>query len=144
MAGLTDAVEQDVLNGLFQDPQWAGYPSLWLALSSTTPTDAGGNFTEPSGGGYARVETAAADWDPATGTAPATKSNSGTLSFPQATADWVAGADLTHAGLFDAATVGNLVAFGALDTAKPVLDTDTASFAAGELTMQLGDPADSF
>jgi hypothetical protein len=41
-------------------------------------------------------------------------------------------------------TVGNLVAFGALTTAKPVLNGDTASFAAGTLILKLGDPADTY
>lgn len=144
MPGFTDAVEQDILNGLLQDPSWAGYATLYVALSSTTPTEAGGNFTEPSGGSYARVSTAAADWNAASGTAPATKDNSATITFPTATADWVAGADLTHFGLYDASTAGNLVTWGPLGTAKPVLDGDTPSFGAGALVLKQGDPGDTF
>lgn len=144
MAGFTDAVEQAILDGLLQDPQWAGYATLHVGLSSTTPTDAGGNVTEPSGGGYARVATAAADWGAASGSAPATKANTAVLTFPTATADWLAGANLTHFVMYDAASLGNVVAFGALGTSKPVLTDDTASFAAGDLVLQLGDPGDPF
>lgn len=142
MTGFVDAVELDVLNGLLQDPSWAGYTTLWVGLSSTTPTDAGGNITEPSTGAYARVSTAAADWGAASGTAPATKSNTTVIAFPTATADWVAGANLTHFVLFDAGTLGNAVFFGALGTPKPVLTDDTAEFAAGDLVLRLGDPND--
>jgi hypothetical protein len=143
MAGFVDAVEQALLDHFLNDPAYTP-ESLWIALSSTTPTEAGGNFTEPSGGSYARVSTAAADWNAATGTAPATKDNSAVKTFPTATADWVAAANLTHFGLFNAATVGALRAWGALAVPKPVLLGDTASFAAGALVIKLGDPADVY
>lgn len=144
MAGAVDTEEQAILNGVLQDPSYAGYATLWIALSSTTPTEAGGNFTEPSGGAYARVSTTGADWSAASGTAPAVKTNTATKTFPTATADWVAGANLTYFGLFDASTAGNLKWFGLLGTAKPVLNGDTASFAAGALILKLGDPGDSY
>lgn len=140
--GFADTVEQAILNGLLQGPAFAGYPTLHVGLSTTAPAGDGSGVTEPSGGGYARVATTAADWAPATGTAPAAKSNSVTLTFPQATADWADGALLTHFTLHDAATGGNLVAFGALTTPKPVMSGDTASFPVGELTLQLGSLAD--
>jgi hypothetical protein len=144
VAGFVDTVEQSLLNHFLTDPAYTPPATMYLALSSTTPTEAGGNFTEPSGGAYARVSTAAADWGAATGTAPATKSNTAVKTFPTATADWVAGVNLTHFGLFDASTAGNLLAWGALGTAKPVLNGDTASFAAAALVLKLGDPGDTY
>lgn len=144
MPGPVDVEEQAILNGVLQDPSYAGYATLWIGLSSTTPVEAGTGATEPSTGAYARVSTVAADWGPASGTAPAVKSNTAVKTFPTATADWVAAANLTHFGLWDAATAGNLKWFGALTTAKPVLNGDTASFAAGALVLKLGDVGDSF
>ena len=146
MSGFVDSIEQKILNQFLQDPNtdFPGFATLWIALSTTTPTEAAGNFTEPSTGSYARVSTTAADWGAATGTAPATKSNTATKTFPTATADWSSGSDMTYFGLFDASTAGNLVAFGVLGTAKPVLNGDTASFAAGALVLKLGDPTDSY
>lgn len=144
MAGLTDTYEQKLLDHLFTDPAWSPPATLYLGLSSTTPTEAGGNVTEPSGGAYARVATTAADWSAATGTAPATKTNTATITFPTATADWVAGANLTHFVLFDAASAGNVLAWGAFTTAKPVLNGDTASFPASSITWQAGDPGDTY
>ena len=144
MAGFVDSVEQSLLNHFLTDPAYTPPTTMYIALSSTTPTEAGGNFTEPSGGSYARVSTVAADWSAASGTAPAVKTTTAVKTFPTATADWVAGADLTHFGLFDALTVGNLLAWGALTTPKPVLNGDTASFAAGSLTLKMGDPTDSY
>jgi len=144
MAGFTDATEQAILDGLFNDPAWTPAATLYLALSSTTPTEAGGNFTEPSGGAYARVSTVAADWSAATGTAPATKTNTAVKTFPTASANWVSGSNLTHFGIYDASSAGNLLCWGALTTAKPVLSGDTASFAASALVIKLGDPSDSY
>ena len=144
MAGFVDSVEQSLLNHFLTDPAYTPPTTMYIALSSTTPTEAGGNFTEPSGGSYARVSTVAADWSAASGTAPAVKTTTAVKTFPTATADWVAGADLTHFGLFDALTVGNLLAWGALTTPKPVLNGDTASFAAGALSLKLGDPGDGY
>lgn len=147
MAGLTDIFEQKVLDHIFTDPTWTPPTTLYLGLSSTTPTEAGGNITEPSGGSYARVATVAADWSAASGTAPATKTNTATLTFPTASADWASAANLTHFILYDHITntaAANIVAWGAFTTAKPVLNGDTASFAASAITFQLGDPTDTY
>lgn len=144
MAGFTDTLEQSLLNHIFTDPTYTPPTPLYIGLSTTTPTEAGGNFTEPSGGAYARVSTAAADWNAATGTAPVTKTTGVAKVFATATADWSSGAPMTHFGLFSAITGGVLLAFGALTTAKPVLTGDTPSFAAGALTLKLGDPTDPF
>lgn len=144
MAGFVDTIEQAILNHVFTDPAWTPAATLYIGLSTTTPTEAGGNFTEPSTGSYARVSTTAADWSAATGTAPATKTNTAVKTFPTATADWSAGANMTHFGIFDASTAGNLLLWGALGTAKPVLSGDTASFPASSLVCKLGDPADVF
>lgn len=144
MAGLTDTFEQKVLDHVFTDPTWTPPTTLYLGLSSTTPTEAGGNVTEPSGGAYARVATTAADWSAASGSAPAVKTNTATFTFPLATADWVAGANLTHFTLHDAITAGNVIAWGALGTPKPVLNGDTPSFGAGAIVMQAGDPGDTY
>lgn len=144
MAGFVDSVEQQLLDHFLTDPAYTPPATMYIGLSSTTPTEAGGNFTEPSGGAYARVSTAAADWGAATGTAPATKSNTATKTFPTATANWASGSNLTHFGLYDASSAGNLLCWGALGTAKPVLNGDTASFAAGALVLKMGDPSDSY
>lgn len=144
MAGFIDSLEQAILDHVLNDGAYTPPTNWFIALSSTTPTDAGTNFTEPSTGSYARVSTAAADWAAATGTTPATKSNSAVKTFPTATADWSAAANMTHFGLFTASTGGTVQIWGALTVAKPVLNGDTASFAASSLVIKLGDPADSY
>lgn len=139
---LTDTTEQAILNGLFTDPAWEPPTTLYVGLSSTTPSGDGTGVTEPSTGSYARVATTASDWGAASGTAPAAKTNTTAITFPAATADWASGADLTHFCLFSASTLGTLIAYEALGTAKPVLNGDTATFPPGSLTVRLGAPGD--
>lgn len=137
----TNRTAQALLNSLFGKSSnfgaLASAPTIYVGLSSTTPTESGGNVTEPSTGSYARVATAAADWNAATDADPSVIDNAEPIEFPTATADWAGGADLTHFVLFDASTSGNVLASGALDTPKPVLDGDTISFAAGALDVSL-------
>lgn len=109
-------------------------PTNYLGLSSTTPTTSGTNVTEPSTGGYARVATTGASWNAASAGAV---TNSATLTFPTASADWVSGSNLTYGVAYDASTAGNLLYFGALTTAKPVLNGDTVSIAPGGVSITL-------
>lgn len=149
-AGFTDATELAVLNHVMGKGTLTPNALNYVALSSTTPTaDTGANFTEPATGAYARVTTQGTTatgpaWNTATGTAPAYVDNSGVITFPTATADWAAAANLTHFGIFSVATVGTVQIWGQLTTAKPVLNGDTASFAANAIRIQLGDPGDTY
>lgn len=109
-------------------------PTVYVGLSSTTPTLAGANITEPSGGSYARVATSGATW---TAASNGSTSNAAAITFPTATADWVSGSNLTYGVLYDAASAGNVLAYGVLTVAKNVLNGDTASIAIGGLTVTI-------
>lgn len=109
-------------------------PTVYVALSSTTPTLAGTNVTEPAGGSYARVATSGTTWNSA---ASGTTSNAAAITFPAATADWVAGANLTYGVLYDAPSAGNCLGYGVLAVAKNVLNGDSASIAIGGLTVTI-------
>lgn len=147
MAGFTDYLEKALLDHIFTDGAYSPPSTLYLGLlSGTLSDDAGTGLTEQTigTGAYARVATTAADWSAATGTAPATKTNTATKTWPTATADWRSGANLTYVGLYDASTAGNLLALALLTTAKPVLNGDTPSLAAGAIVFKLGDPGDTY
>lgn len=137
----TNRTAQALLNSLFGKTSnfgaLASAPTIYVGLSSTTPTEAGANVTEPSGNGYARVATVAADWNTASLADPSALDNANAVTFPTATGDWAAGADMTHFTLHDASSGGNVLASGALTVAKPVLNGDTPSFAAGALDVTL-------
>jgi hypothetical protein len=134
MGRLSDTYANLVLDLIFSKATNNAAATYYIGLSSTTPTNTGTNVTEPSGGSYARVAVTnnATNFPAATGRA---KSNGTVIVFPTATADWAAGADMTHFVIYDALTAGNFVAWGALTTPAPVLSGTQASFAVGDLDL---------
>lgn len=135
---LTNYADQKLVQLLFGDTAYTIPTTLYVGLSTTTPTQAGTNFTEPSGGAYARVAVTnnTTNWVAAT-SQPATgyeQANGTTITFPTATASW---GTVTYFGIFDASTSGNLIAFGALTTSQTIASSDTASFAVQSLTIEI-------
>ncbi len=141
---LTNYTHQALLNSTFGKSSnfgaLASAPTIYVGLSSTTPTMAGANVTEPSTGSYAQVATSGSDWGSATSADPSVLSNAAAIDFPTATGDWASGADMTHFVLFDGSSPQNVLGWGALTTPKPVLNGDTPSFAIGDLDVQLQSP----
>jgi len=102
-------------------------PDAWyLALFTTDPTDAG-TGTEVSGGSYARQTIAFT----VTGD---TASNSATVTFPAATANW---GSISHVGIYDASTAGNLLFHGSVTTPKTIETGDTFQVSASNLSITL-------
>lgn len=101
-------------------------PTVYVGLYTAAPSDTGGG-TEVTGGSYARKSTAGADWNAA---ASGSSSNANAITFITATGSW---GTVTHFGLFDAASAGNLLRWAALTTSKTIGSGDTASFAAAAL-----------
>ncbi len=126
----SDYWENEILDHIFNDGAYSAPTNIYVALYTATPSDAGGG-TEATGGSYARVSTAAADWDAASG---GSKSNGNVMTFPEATADW---GTITSFGLFDASSGGNLLTYGDLDNNRGVFNGDTLKFTAGNLTISL-------
>jgi hypothetical protein len=118
---------------MFGDGALTKPTNVYVALYTATPSDSGGG-TEVTGGAYARATVAndLAHFADATGADPATKTNAQVITYAQASANW---GTVTHFGIFDAVTAGNLLYWGALTTSKAVNNGDTASFAAGALAI---------
>lgn len=127
----SDYLEAALLNHVLGGTVFTPPATIYLALYTATPSDAGGG-TEVTGGSYARVAITnnSTNWPAATGTSPTTKTSGAAFTFPAATADW---GTIVAFGLFDAASAGNLLYWGPLNTNKSVLNGDTADFAAGAL-----------
>lgn len=134
MPGFTDYLEDAVLDQWFGNVTPTVPGTLYVGLSSTAPTETGGNITEPSGSGYARaaVPNDATNWPATAG--DGTKSNGQVIEFPQATGDW---GEVTYFFIATAATAGSVLAFGTLGVAKTIGNGDTASFGQGSLTITL-------
>lgn len=126
---LDNALLNEVLGGKNYTPP----TNLYVALSTTAPNKNGGNVTEPSGGGYARVQVAnTADNFPDASSGQ--KKNGATITFPEATGNW---GTVTHFVIYDAATGGNALMYGALTASKTIEAGDTASFDINALTISI-------
>ena len=144
MTALTNFAENKIIDALLR-AQAIGTPATWyVALFTAAPSDTGGG-TEVTGGSYARVAvtagltqwagTQSAGSTTASSGTGGTSSNNAAVTFPAPTASW---GTVTHFGIFDASTAGNLWVWGALNTSKTINTGDAApSFAAGALTLQI-------
>ena len=122
MASLSDYLELELLDHVLGTEAYS-VPTIYIALG-TGATDA--SLTgEPSGSGYARK--AHSSWN-----AAATRAidNNGVITFDAATGSW---GTMTHYAIFDAATSGNMLAWGVLNTGKAVVDGNTPSIADQEI-----------
>jgi|WetSurMetagenome_2_1015567.scaffolds.fasta_scaffold04877_3 hypothetical protein len=130
MGSLSSYLENAILDHLFQQGN-SDYPSptIYVALSRANPGEDGFGMDEPSTGAYARVATVYTDWDNA---ADGIVDNLSAITFPEATLAW---GTITHFALFDAATGGNMLAYGELPAPKVVVAEDIPDFAIGALTI---------
>ena len=130
MASFTDHTEALVLNWLFTTGT-ATRPTAWyVGLFTGTPSDTGGG-TEVSGNGYVRKATGTIT---VSGTAT-TATNSAAIEFdPASGGNW---GTITHAGIFDASSGGNLLAWAALTTSRTINDGDVLRIPAGDLDVTL-------
>jgi hypothetical protein len=142
MAAMTNYLENKLIDHVFRGTAYTAPATHYIGLFTATPSDTGGG-TEVSGGSYARVGVAAgaATWQDTAGGTAATSSgatgttkNVGAITFPAATADW---GTVTHVGIFDAATSGNLLAYGALAASQNVTNGVTYSLPAAALSFQI-------
>jgi hypothetical protein len=133
MGSFADYLENKLLDHVFGGADYVRVATVYIGLSTTTITDAGGNITEPSGSAYARVAVTnnAANWPAAAG---GSKANGAAINFPQATGAW---GTITDFFIADAAAAGNILAYGALTAAKAIGNGDTASFAIGDIVITL-------
>lgn len=128
-AVISDYLETKILNHVLRNTAYTSPgTSVYVSLHTADPTDAG-TGTEVSGTGYARVQVTA--WD-----APASRAtqNTNAITFAQAGSNW---GTVTHIGIWDASSAGNLLFHGALTTSKAVPSGVTFSIAAGDLDITL-------
>lgn len=140
-AQASDYLENLLIDHMFRARTFAKPTALYIALFTAAPSDAGGG-TEVSGGGYARVNLAPADanWAGTHGTTSGNSSGTGGLTsnaaiitYPAPSAAW---GTITHFGIFDAITGGNLLIWDALVTPRTIASGDPApTFQVGNLSI---------
>jgi hypothetical protein len=138
---MSDFLENKLIDQLFRGQTAPTTTTLYVGLLTAAPSDSGGG-TEVSGGSYARVAVTSslANWA-GTQSAGSTTASSGTggqtsnnaaITFPTPSAGW---GSVTHFGIYDAASGGNLLFWGALTIAKTINQADTVTFPAASLSI---------
>ena len=141
MSALSNYLENKLVDHVFRNTPYAMPTTVYVALYTAAPSDAGGG-TEVAGGGYARVQVgpSTSTWTATQGgTAGASSGTAGQtanavdITFPVPSTTW---GTVTHFGLFDAITGGNLLLWAALTASQAVNNGDAApKFLAGALTV---------
>jgi len=127
MSAISNYLENALINVTLRATSYTAPTTVYVALFLTDPTDAGSG-TECSGTAYARQS--------ATFAAPSNgaSSTNADVQFPQAGNSW---GTVTHFGIYDALTTGNLLYHGALTTSKVIDTGDVFKIASGSLTVTL-------
>ena len=132
MSQMSDFLEVELRKHIFRTGSMTKPAALHVSLHTANPTDAGSG-TEVSGGSYARVSVPPLDanWSAPDATGGVT-ANVADIVFPSPSANWGV---VTHVGVWDAATVGNLICYATLTTPKTINSGDAApKFLAGALS----------
>ena len=129
MGSFTDYAEAKILDHITGKTSFT-MPSVWVALFTVTPTDAGGG-TEVTGGSYARKSTTGTDWQAA---AAGATQNAAAITFVTPSGSW---GTVVAFALMDAVTAGNMLAWSLLTTPQAVGTGNVVSFAIGDLDITL-------
>lgn len=121
---LTNAFETHALQYLLTTDSLTRPTTWYIALFTSDPTDTGSAGTEATGFDYARTAvTFSVSGD--------TASNSAAVEFPAANGgNW---GTISHIGVMDASTGGNMIIHSALTTAKAINDGDVFRIPTGDL-----------
>ena len=127
MTAMSNYLENALINATLRNTSYTSPSTVYVALFTSDPTDAGSG-TECTGGAYARQS--------ATFGAPSdgASSISADVEFPQATGAW---GTITHFGIFDASSSGNLLYHGALTASKTIATGDVIKITSSNLTVTL-------
>lgn len=127
MAAMSDYLENALINAVLRGTTYTSPTTVYIGLFTSDPTDAK-TGTEVTGGAYARQ--AITFGAPTNGVSY----SSADVLFPVATASW---GTVTHIGIFDAATSGNLLFHGTLTNTKTIAADDQLKIVAGNVNVTL-------
>ena len=127
MAELSNYLENKLLDHVLRNQSFTSPTTVYVGLYTSDPSD-DNSGTEVSGGSYARQ---ILNVTTATG---GIVTSSADVTFPQATAQW---GTISHIGLLDALSSGNLLMHTPLTTSRAVEVGDVLKIATGSLTASL-------
>ena len=123
----TNFLETEILDHVFAGAAYTAPATKYLALFTAIADGEAGSVTELSGDAYARQTVAFT-------TTGDTTSNSGAVEFPTATGSW---GTVTHVGVYDASSSGNLMCYATLSSSKAIDTGDVFRVPAGDLDITL-------
>ena len=123
----SNTFETHVLQYVFTTDSVTRPTSWYVGLFTADPTDTGSGATEISGNSYARVSASFT----VSGNAATT---SAAVEFAAATGSW---GTISHIGIFDASTGGNLIAHSALTASKAIANGDVFRIPSGDIDITL-------
>ena len=127
MAELSNYLENKLLDHVLRGTSYTSPTTVYVGLYTSDPGD-DNSGTECTGGAYARqslsVTTASAG----------VVTSSADVTFPQATNDW---GTISHIGILDAVSSGNLLMHTELTTSKTISTGDVLKISTGSLTASL-------
>lgn len=142
MSNASDYLENQLVDHIFRASTFARPGTLYFALFTAIAGGDANSVTEVTGGSYARVAVTSNNTNFNGTHGSTTGSSSGTggnttnavaITFPAPTANW---GTVVGYGIYDAASSGNLLIWGNLNSSKTVNNGDAApSFAAGNLSI---------
>jgi len=128
MPGISNFIEQKMLDHIFSLTAAYGQPTIYVALSTADPAEDNSGIAEPVGNGYARKAV------PAWGVTGRTATNTNQIDFAQASGAW---GTISHYAIFDALTGGNMLANGTVSPAQAVVNGNLFSLAAGSVSISI-------
>ena len=120
-------LETEILDHVFAGAAYTAPTTKYLALFTAVADGEASSVTEVSGGGYARQTVAFT-------TSGNTTSNNAAVEFPTATANY---GTVTHVGVYDASSSGNLMAYASLSSSKTIETGDVFRVPSGDLDITL-------
>jgi len=123
----TNFLETEILDHVFAGAAYTAPGTKYLALFTAISDGEAGSVTELSGSAYARQSVAFT-------TSGNTTSNNAAVEFPTATGSW---GTVTHVGVYDAVSSGNLMAYATLSASKAIATGDVFRVPSGDLDITL-------
>jgi len=123
----TNFLETEILDHVFGGNAYSAPATLYVGLFTAVSDAEAGTATEVSGGGYARQSAAFT-------VSGNTASNSASIEYPTATASY---GTVTHVGIYDASTGGNLMCTASLTASKAIDTGDVFRIPTGDLDITL-------
>lgn len=119
-------LETELLDHVFAGNAYTSPTTVYVGLFLSNP-DEDASGTEVTGGSYARQSASFA-------VSGNTATTNAVIEFPTATATW---GTVTHIGIYDASSAGNLLAYSALTSSKTISSGDVFRIPSGDIDITL-------